>query len=104
MEVAEFNNPASPVFRHPVLHAARLLFGAFYGIAIADDENLMNTLVMAYTGLTQGMKIPRELVPADNRSDLEHACDNVERRFMQARDRVRNCLIQKAREIGPKAD
>src|SRR5688572_6769979 len=91
MDDAEFNNPASPVFRHPVLQEARLLFGAYYGTAIADDETLMDTLVMAYTTLTKGMTIPRELVSADNRSDLEYACDEVERRFMQARDRVQNC-------------
>src|SRR5687768_16599931 len=81
----------SRVFHHPVLREARLLFGAFYGTAIADDQNLMDTLIMAYTTLTRGITIPREVVPADDRSDLEHACDEVERRFMQARDRVRNC-------------
>ena len=72
MDEVEFNNAVFPVFRHLVLREARLLFGAFYGVATANDENLMDTLVMAYTTLTRGMNIPRDLVAAGERNELEH--------------------------------
>ena len=44
----------------------------------------------------QGTTIPREIVPAAERADLERACDEVERRFMQARDQVRECSTFRA--------
>jgi hypothetical protein len=75
----------------PVLQEARRSFRAFYSIATPDDATWFDALIVAHAALTQGMSIPRELVPAEDRGDLEHACDDAERNFMQARDRVREC-------------
>jgi hypothetical protein len=59
--------------------------------ATADDEAWMDVLVTAWAALGRGISIPRQFVAADERDSLERACDDAERQFMRARDRVRGC-------------
>lgn len=77
---------------HPhdaILQQARRSFAAFYNAATPKDATWFDALVLAYVALTEGLKIPRESYP--NRRKLERDCDEAERRFMNARDRVRIC-------------
>jgi hypothetical protein len=85
----ELNDPTSPVYQHPLLHEARRLFGAFYGIATADDTTWFDSLVMPREAFTRAANFPRIAVGTPEGDALERACDEAERRFMRARDQVR---------------
>ena len=73
------------------LQDARQLFEAFYVVATPDDRTWFDALIRAHVALSRGTKIPRELLSAAERGRLERACDKAERKFMEARDRVREC-------------
>lgn len=77
---------------HPhdaILQQARRSFVAFYSTATPTDATWFDALVLAHVSLTEGMMIPRDSYP--DRMKLERDCNEVERRFMEARDRVREC-------------
>ena len=80
---------AEPKCTHPALRAARDHFTGFYRMANADDTASMDTLVLAFLAFRQAATMPREFVPENYRFTFERACDNAERKFLQARDRVR---------------
>ena len=60
----------------PMLQEARRTFAAFYGSATAIDTMLMDALVHAWVNVTQGLKISREGVPAEQRAELERVVDS----------------------------
>lgn len=72
-----------------LLAQARRSFRAFYDIATPDDQTWFDALVLGHWALNQGASAPRENMP--DRAGFEKAADETERRFMQARDNVRNC-------------
>ena len=74
-----------------LLDEARHSFRAFYSVVTPDDATWFDSLVLAWAALRNGISIPREFVAADERNSLERACDEAERKFMRARDRVRDC-------------
>jgi hypothetical protein len=76
---------------NPVLEEARRSFRVFYNDALPDEATWMDSLVLAWVALRRGVSIPREVVPAADRGSLERACDDAERNFMQARERVQAC-------------
>ena len=73
------------------LRESRVLFRAFYDVASAEDAAAMDFLVKAYISVTLGILMPRNQVSADVRMRVERVCDEAEREFMAARDRVRVC-------------
>jgi hypothetical protein len=62
MADAEFNDPASPVFLHPVLEEARRSFSAFYRVATAEDQTWFDALVLAHVALTRAINVSRPTV------------------------------------------
>jgi hypothetical protein len=80
---------AEPKCTHPALRAARDHFPGFYRTANAVDATSMDNLVLAYLAFRQAATTPREFVPDNYRLTFERACDNAERKFLQARDRLR---------------
>ena len=74
-----------------LLANARPLFRAFYSIATPGDSKHLDLLIAAYVTLRQATSIPRDLIPADERTNVELQCNEVERRFMIACECVRNC-------------
>jgi hypothetical protein len=87
--IAMLASMAEPKCTHPALRAARDHFSGFYRTAKAEDAALMDNLVLAYLAYRQAVTMPREFVPANYRFTFERACDNAERKFLQARDRLR---------------
>ena len=86
MDDLEFSNPASPLFHHPVLQEARRGFVAFYTTASTNDQQWMDTLVLAHVTFNQAFGVRRDLIPAAERPSLERVCDKVELEFMRARE------------------
>ncbi len=80
---------AEPKCTHPALRAARDHFPGYYRTANAEDVASMDALVLAYLAFRQAATMPREFVPDSYRLMFERACDNAERKFLQARDRLR---------------
>ena len=80
---------AEPKCTHPALRAAREYFAGFYRTANAEDAASMDSLVLAYLAFRQAATTPREFVPDSYRFTFERACDNAERKFLVARDRLR---------------
>ena len=80
---------ADPKCTHPALRAARDNFAGFYRMADAKDAASMDALVLAYLAIRQSATMPREFVPDDFRMMFERASDNAERKYLQARDRLR---------------
>ena len=74
--------------RPDILQQVRESFRLYYSIADVDDAAWFDALAMAWSGLTQGMSIPRAMVPMECRLDLERSCDAAERQFMFVRDMV----------------
>ena len=70
---------------------ARRSFRAFYTVATPHDAPLLDSLVIAYVTLRQATNIPRELIPAQERTVIERDCNEVEQRFMIACERVQQC-------------
>ena len=87
--IAMLGSMAEPKCTHPALRAARDHFSGFYRTANAEDVASMDTLVLAYLAFRQAATMPREFVPDNYRFTFERACDNAERKFLQARDRLR---------------
>src|SRR5687768_1841824 len=55
------------------------------------EQECMDNLVLQHAAFSRAANLPRELVTPADRNQLEHACDEIERRFVAARDSVRNC-------------
>lgn len=81
---------AEPECTHPALRAARDHLAGFYRTANASDVASMDTLVLAYLAFRQSATMPREFVADNYRIEFERACDNAERKFLHARDRLRD--------------
>src|SRR5215218_5446707 len=73
------------------LRESRVLFPTFYANASADDSVAMDVLVMAYISVTLGITLPRKHLADSLRMRIERDCDNAEREFVAARDRIREC-------------
>jgi len=71
MHDIEFNDPTSPVFRHPLLEEARRSFGAFYDTATPDDAKWFDSLIMARQAFTSASNFPRIAVGTPEGDDLE---------------------------------
>jgi hypothetical protein len=52
-----------PLFQHLMLQEARRGFGAFYCAATTNDQQWMDTLVLAHVTFNQAFVIPRDLFP-----------------------------------------
>ena len=81
---------AEPECTHPALRAARDHFSGYYRTANADDAAAMDALVLAFLAFRQAANMPREFVADNFRLSFERACDNAERKFLHARDRLRD--------------
>jgi hypothetical protein len=73
------------------LRESRVMFHAFYTGASADDAAAMDVLVKAYIAAMLGILLPRKNLSDRTRMRIERDCDNAEREFLHARDRVRDC-------------
>lgn len=73
------------------LRESRVLFRAFYARASADDAVAMDVLVKAYISVMLGILLPRKNVAESARMRIERDCDNAEREYLHARDKVREC-------------
>ncbi len=81
-----------------ILQQARGIFPAFYKVATTDDETWFDALVLAHVRMNLAMRIPRMFHPV--RRQLERECNEVEQRFMNARDKVRECPTFRALAAG----
>jgi hypothetical protein len=77
--------------RNDFLADARLDFREFYLLASAEDELLMDGLVMLHAALVVGLNTPRDFVPPVVRDGVERTCDKVEKSFTEFREAVRAC-------------
>ena len=77
--------------RPDILQQVRESFRPYYNVADEDEAAWFDALAMAWSVLTQGISIPRAMVPMECRLDLERSCDAAERQYMFARDMVQRC-------------
>ena len=78
-----------------ILTEARRSFRSFYDTATVEDVLWMDALVLAWVGLTHGITVPRDTIPASDRLTFERACDALERHYVVVRDNVRgSCTFE----------
>ena len=74
-----------------LLAGTRPMFRAFYSTATAEDSTLLDSVIVASVTLRQATEIPRSEIPPGDRIEVERQTNEVERRFMTACQRVREC-------------
>jgi len=76
-------------YHRVILADARRDFPQFYLLAVPEEEELMDALVLARVALLGDVAIPRQFIPPGIRVEVEKTTDAVERLFTVLREAVR---------------